>query len=284
MLIRTPQKFINNIDQFHVVNWLISEECNEDCKFCLCEPGKGHLKIAKARAVIDILSKKKINVIKFTGGEPLLYPGIWDVLAYAKSKNIETHLHTNGLLLTEEYLNSIGSYVDVLGICLDGSTQKIQTIVSRPANHFDHTINILRNRNLSGSKIAVRTLLCDSNKDDIINIGNLLCEYNITCWIIFQFRALGRGKTNRACFEISDDAYAGIQDQLDNCFKDRLKIVIISKDIAHSPYFFINSQGDVFTIHPEKEENIFLGNILEDDFNILFDHVYNAHAVLKMQI
>ncbi len=279
MLIRTPQKFINNINQFHVVNWLISEECNEDCKFCLCEPVKGHLNFDKARAIIDILCKKDIQVIKFTGGEPLLYPGIWDVLAYAKSKNIETHLHTNGLLLTEEKLNRLDNYVDVLGICLDGSTKEIQSKVSRPENHFEHTITILKNWNPSGSKIAVRTLLCNANKDDIINIGDLLCEYNISCWIIFQFRAIGRGRTNSNFFEISDETYSDIQLQLENTFKDRQKIVMVSKDIAHSPYIFINSQADVLTIHPKKEENIILGNILEDDSNMLFDHIYNAHAV-----
>lgn len=279
MIIQTPHKFINNINQFHVANWLISEECNEDCRFCICEHKKGHLEIDKAMAVIDILSNNKINVIKFTGGEPLLYPEIWDVLAYAKSKHIETHLHTNGLLLTRDKLDTIGSYVDVLGICLDGSTQEIQSAVSRPANHFDQTINILKNRKPSESKIAVRTLLCDSNKDDIINIGNMLCDYNISCWIIFQFRAHGRGKENRSFFEISDDAYTNIQYQLDSNFKDRLKIVMISRGIAHSPYFFINSQGDVFTIHPEKEENLFIGNILEDDFNKLFDYIYKTHAV-----
>ncbi len=278
MLIQTPNKFVNNINKFHIVNWLISEECNQDCRFCICDLKKGHLKIDKALAIIDILSKNEINLIKFTGGEPLLYPGIWEVLAYAKSKNIETHLHTNGLLLTEKKLNSIGSYVDVLGICLDGSTKEVQSTVSRPTNHFKQTINILSNSNPSGSKIAVRTLLCDSNKDDIINIGNLLCEFNISCWIIFQFRALGRGKINREYFEISNGAFADIQDQLDSCFKDRLKVVIISKDIAHSPYFFINSQGDVSTIHPEKEKRLFSGNILEDDFNMLFDHIYKTHA------
>ncbi len=80
MIIRTPNKFVNNINQLHVVNWLISEECNENCKFCICELQKGFLEIDKARAIIDILSEKKIGVIKFTGGEPLLYPGIWDVL------------------------------------------------------------------------------------------------------------------------------------------------------------------------------------------------------------
>jgi radical SAM protein with 4Fe4S-binding SPASM domain len=40
--------------------------------------------------------------IHFTGGEPFLYNGLWDVIAFSKGKGFKVALMTNGTLLTKE--------------------------------------------------------------------------------------------------------------------------------------------------------------------------------------
>ena len=40
--------------------------------------------------------------IHFTGGEPFLYEGLWDVIGYSKEKGFNVALMTNGTVLTEQ--------------------------------------------------------------------------------------------------------------------------------------------------------------------------------------
>ncbi|MDD1751210.1 MAG: radical SAM protein [Methanothrix sp.] len=40
--------------------------------------------------------------IHFTGGEPLLYKGLWDVIAYSKAKGYRVAMMTNGCLITRD--------------------------------------------------------------------------------------------------------------------------------------------------------------------------------------
>ena len=40
--------------------------------------------------------------IHFTGGEPFLYKGLWDVITYAKEKGYGIALMTNGCLVTSD--------------------------------------------------------------------------------------------------------------------------------------------------------------------------------------
>jgi len=63
--------------------------------------------------------------LKFTGGEPMMVPGVKDVIAYCveqdRAKDIQVQLITNGTLLTKEWLDMLQQfYMTVLTISIDG--------------------------------------------------------------------------------------------------------------------------------------------------------------------
>lgn len=86
----------------------IEARCNLDCEFCFnknsfAEKGrdiKNKLSTSIIKKIIDSTAQTKIPIVRFTGGEPLLRKDIWQLAKYAKRKNLETRLNTNGILIT----------------------------------------------------------------------------------------------------------------------------------------------------------------------------------------
>lgn len=71
-------------------------------------------------------------IIYITGGEPLIVPGIKDLLRYGKSIGVKLHLQTNGVLLSRfaESLVDIG--IDHLTVSLDGPPEVHDSIRGIP--------------------------------------------------------------------------------------------------------------------------------------------------------
>src|SRR3990167_4676151 len=60
-------------------------------------PLRIHEDIAKLKKEIDTLIKiRKIRILSIAGGEPLLYPQLNDLIAYAHSRGLKSRLVTNG--------------------------------------------------------------------------------------------------------------------------------------------------------------------------------------------
>lgn len=88
----------------------LTPECNFACPYCYClwhefpELGKNPVAAEQWKQIIAFAADKGVRDILFTGGEVLLFPGIRDVISFAR----ETlpagtlSLFTNGSLMTEE--------------------------------------------------------------------------------------------------------------------------------------------------------------------------------------
>jgi len=71
-------------------------------------PEKKDQDFEKLKKEIDnLIEIKKIKVIQFTGGEPLLYPKFDQLITYARSKKLYVGFITNGIALTEKRLRQL---------------------------------------------------------------------------------------------------------------------------------------------------------------------------------
>jgi MoaA/NifB/PqqE/SkfB family radical SAM enzyme len=112
----------------------IEPQCNLDCKFCFnknsfAEKGRdidNKLTTPLIKKIINDIVKIGVPIIRFTGGEPLLRDDVWELAEYAKSRNLEVRLNTNGVLINSpaiakkivHYFDNILlpiQYSDVLG-------------------------------------------------------------------------------------------------------------------------------------------------------------------------
>jgi len=96
------------------IQWHLTERCNLRCRHCYQGRGKvREMTVGQVKREIDGATQmfqaweeehgiKVAPSIHFTGGEPFLYRGLFDVIAYSKAKGYGVAMMTNGCLITKE--------------------------------------------------------------------------------------------------------------------------------------------------------------------------------------
>lgn len=97
--------------------------CNLTCGHCYSSSGPG----ARQGVPVDVLThhvraaaRLGYRVLAVSGGEPLMYPGLADVLRVARDSGMTTAVTTNGTLLRSRRFQEIMDLVDTLAISVDG--------------------------------------------------------------------------------------------------------------------------------------------------------------------
>lgn len=122
---------------FHL-QWSITERCNLNCKHCYRDPEliKGELSTEEDLEILDRfisqvdrwgLEKKDVR-ISFTGGEPFVKEGLFDLLAKAKENGdkFSYGILTNGTFIDEEMVQKLNEYgVDYVQVSLEGMKEKM---------------------------------------------------------------------------------------------------------------------------------------------------------------
>ncbi|MBN1247393.1 MAG: radical SAM protein [Anaerolineae bacterium] len=93
------------------VHLAITARCNLSCPGCYVpHPGAGagpELTVAELRGLIAQWAHMRVFQLAVGGGEPLLYEGLFDVLAYARERSIVPNLTTNGTLLDADVIRRL---------------------------------------------------------------------------------------------------------------------------------------------------------------------------------
>jgi len=177
-----------------IVVWNLTSACNLDCKFCYYDAKKDSSasgidwKLAKR-----IIKELKVKFVLLSGGEPLLYPNIFDLIEELTSNSIRVGISTNGTLIDRKLavkLKKIG--VGYVGISLDG-LEKPHNYLRNSSSAFSRALAGLKNIQEAGLKSGIRLILNSHNypqlKDFFILVENLkpdrLCFYHL----IFAGRA-----------------------------------------------------------------------------------------------
>jgi hypothetical protein len=81
---------------------------------------------------LEVLSAEGFNVASISGGEPLLYKPLFEVLECARSLGMTVTLTTNGMLLDEALAGRLAKTAHLLAISLDGVPESHNRIRAHP--------------------------------------------------------------------------------------------------------------------------------------------------------
>lgn len=117
------------IDQCNIT---LTRNCNLRCSFCYAKETEYNenniLKYENLKSIIDFCEEAKLKYIVFTGGEPLMYSKLLNILKYIKSKShkMVPTIATNGVLLEDyDYCKSlIDNGIEYFDISLKGKDKK----------------------------------------------------------------------------------------------------------------------------------------------------------------
>jgi MoaA/NifB/PqqE/SkfB family radical SAM enzyme len=117
-------------------NYYVTYRCNASCGFCdIWEKPSPYITLEQAKHNFRDLKKLGVNVIDFTGGEPLLHRELPQLLQLAKQAGFMTTVTTNTLLYPKQAVKLKG-LVDMLHFSLDSAYEE-QHNASRGVQCFD---------------------------------------------------------------------------------------------------------------------------------------------------
>lgn len=117
----TFSKYLKNKLDFE-----ITLDCNASCEFCYQRKWvKTHAQL-NLGLIKEILEKNNIEEILITGGEPLIYPEITEILKHLEEKKIFFTILTNGKALDNNMIEILNSSKNIKSICfsLDGDEKQ----------------------------------------------------------------------------------------------------------------------------------------------------------------
>lgn len=101
---------------------ILTHRCNFHCPYCrgMLPEDQQDIKKEEAFGVIDLWAEHNLHNIRFSGGEPTLWPWLIELVAYSKFKGIDRiALSTNGSAAVEYYIDLFRAGVTDFSISLD---------------------------------------------------------------------------------------------------------------------------------------------------------------------
>ena len=155
-------------------------KCNQHCKYCHRFLGINEISTEENMKIIDKLAKEEIRNITFTGGEPLLYTGILELVKYAKKKDMKVKVISNGKILAQnQNMREIYNYLDSLTLSIDTIDNELNEKMGRGYEHYNNIKAVLNSLLEFDLKVNINTVVSKMNMGTLENLGNFIKNYNI---------------------------------------------------------------------------------------------------------
>lgn len=134
----------------------LTNNCNLECKHCFIlskDKVIKQLDFKKLIEFLEIVIKDYKTEVIISGGEPLLYPHIYDLLEYLKAKEQKIILFTNGLLINENNILKIKDSVVELQTSMEGISRAAYESIRGKDTYdaFIKTLILLKKHNINTS-------------------------------------------------------------------------------------------------------------------------------------
>jgi radical SAM protein with 4Fe4S-binding SPASM domain len=152
----------------------VEPRCNFDCQFCFNKISfaregrniKKALSTGYVKKITDSVFKAGIKIIRFTGGEPLLRRDIFELMRYAKSRNLEVWLNTNASLITAQIARKLKEKVDNVLIPIESCGDKEESRITGYPGAFRNKIRAIK--------------LLKKEKIPVVRVGTVASNKNIS--------------------------------------------------------------------------------------------------------
>lgn len=180
-----------------LIAWEVTRSCNLACKHCRAEahpePYPGELSTEEARALIDTFPQVGSPIIIFTGGDPMMRPDVYELVAYAHGKGLICAFSPNGTLITPETARNIREAgVNRCSISIDGPDAASHDSFRGVPGAFDASLRGIGCLKDAGVPFQINTTVTRNNLGSFRRIFELCERLGAAAWHIFLLVPMGR--------------------------------------------------------------------------------------------
>ena len=213
----------------HHISWNVTKKCNLYCKHCyrdssLSELTEGELTTEEGKKLLDDIKKAGLQIIVFSGGEPLMRPDIYELIQYADRLGLTPLMGSNGTLITDDVAKKLkDSGLNAIAISIDSPSSEVHDHFRGTENALSMAITGIQNSINNGLKVQVNCTVSKYNMDDIDAVLEFAeSQGAVSCHMLFLVD-VGRGK-NIEVNQLSKKEYKDrINKILSNNFDLRVK-------------------------------------------------------------
>lgn len=223
----------------------VTEGCNQDCLLCFSKKRKKEISLEKIKGIINECHILGIKVIRFTGGEPLLYKNLEEALAYAKEKSLYVILNTNATILDKKRM--LKNYVDNILISLQGFNCYSEEKLTRTKANFKKKINNILELSCSIPTVRIGTIISNTFLNNLHKYCFLMKKLGIRHWELYRPMSEDRNVE----FEITRNDFLKTMLYIKQIKKDGVDIKIanplpfcITSDFTLSSYTLLGAEAD----------------------------------------
>lgn len=186
----TPKREANR--RFFGLQWHLTDRCDQRCAHCYVWQGRPlyaeeeDLKVEDCFRIVEKLLVFCVTfsvkpIINLTGGDPLLYPKIWELIGYISKKKIPFRILGNPFHLTNDVCQKLKSFGCIAyQLSLDGLEKTHDDI--RQKNSFNETIQAIKILNSSGIRTVVMSTVSDKNLEELPDLVDIVAKEEVVVY------------------------------------------------------------------------------------------------------
>jgi MoaA/NifB/PqqE/SkfB family radical SAM enzyme len=252
---------------FTTIDFHVTCECSQECPYCWGPQDiENPILTSTSKKIIKKIKDVGARRIVFTGGDPLSRKDIGSLIRYAKEIGLEVALSTTGDKITPTFLRWNASYIDLISLPIDGSTEAINS-QTKEKEHLAAVLNTLDMlRKYPNIDVKVCTPVTKYNIKDIPNILNLSERYKKKTkarvfYNIFQTFPRSLGKVEWEELIVSDKDFVALKRKLSG--RKKIKVNFLDHKTLDKLYLMIFPNGNL--VIPVGENFTSFGPFLEID-------------------
>jgi radical SAM protein with 4Fe4S-binding SPASM domain len=179
--------------------WEMTTACNLDCIHCHASGGKrapDELTTEEAKRLLDQLAQvSEFRMMAYTGGEPLVRPDLFELLAYSQALGFTNTMATNATLIDDDVarrLRSLG--LVIAAVSLDGFDAETHDYVRGHPGTFEATLKGIRALRRAGILLHINITAMEYNMDQLEPLMALTDELGTGILLMYQLVPVGRGR------------------------------------------------------------------------------------------
>jgi len=230
----------------------VTPNCDFNCIYCYNvwkekpDYQQKTLSLDKAKELFNkILSETEIEGVTITGGEPMLYPNLFELVEFLNKKGLEIGLTTHGALLNDEKTKKlIDAGVSYFEISLDALDELIYNKLTGD-NQLDKIKKTILSIKKYGATLTISTIISKLNLEEIPKIIDFSFAFSADFISLNRFIPGGQGKQNIEKLMPSNAQLKNILEQANQKakkynFKINISVPIEDCIIKHSNYPNLN--------------------------------------------
>ncbi|MDF7823385.1 radical SAM protein [Pontiellaceae bacterium B12227] len=162
-----------------------SRVCNFKCPYCYQDAEtRNELSLDEIKALVDQAGEMGARGIIILGGEPMIYPKIFDVMEYIRSQEISVEMFTNGSNISPENAKRLAGFDVKVVLKLNSRDPEIQNRLCGMPNAHDIITDAFTNLKAAGygnggKPMACSSIISEVNYDELADMWEWLRDQQI---------------------------------------------------------------------------------------------------------